>query len=405
MAEMQAMWWCRLLANEVKDTRHRKKHETLNEEKCEDTWYIYIYYIYTLCISYWILFSKWLEFGQLCCVQEGNPLDSTCYRLTDSRLCYGAKLSAIDLASLPRKPAVRNSFQVTRKSSQSHPLKCRKRFVGFLSHLNDQWSSFALKNLPKTKAWIMDTTCLRWQRRLEPLHVFGIGFAELANYVDLCLWRLGFFLHGRVDRESGSKFKDLRSLTLNGQNWISSSTIRHHVFIWRFTLRSQALNLFLGKPQICGFQMVSFVPKVKLMCPSSVFKDLFAVQLARWDLGARKDLGNVIFLPIFELFSPKTMFFFVLFGLEMVCFFESLLQFSLLKWHEMTSFTRRVGNFCEGHLQHRVVQRLVDTTTGLELSFHCQHHLPIGSTKPFFEAKFAGTCYVRQWDFVLREML
>lgn len=38
MAEMQAMWWCRLLANEVK---------------------------------------------------EGNPLDSTCYRLTDSRLCYG----------------------------------------------------------------------------------------------------------------------------------------------------------------------------------------------------------------------------------------------------------------------------------------------------------------------------
>ena len=71
----------------------------------------------------------------------------------------------------------------------------------------------------------------------------------------------------------------------------------------------------------------------------------------------------------------------------------------------MTSFTRRVGSFCEGHLQHRVVQRLVDTTTGLELSFQCQHHLPIGSNrKPFFAAKFAGTCYVRQLDLVLREM-
>mmetsp|Transcript_63820 Transcript_63820/g.139873 ORF Transcript_63820/g.139873 Transcript_63820/m.139873 type:complete len:162 (+) Transcript_63820:145-630(+) len=38
MAEMQAMWWCRLLEDKVK---------------------------------------------------EGHPLDSSCYRLTDSRLCYG----------------------------------------------------------------------------------------------------------------------------------------------------------------------------------------------------------------------------------------------------------------------------------------------------------------------------
>eukprot|EP00438_Fugacium_kawagutii_P029845 Skav200971 [mRNA] locus=scaffold448:642386:647441:- [translate_table: standard] len=37
MAEMQAMWWCRLLENQV---------------------------------------------------QDGNPLDSACYKLTDSRLCY-----------------------------------------------------------------------------------------------------------------------------------------------------------------------------------------------------------------------------------------------------------------------------------------------------------------------------
>ena len=29
------------------------------------------------------------------------------------------------------------------------------------------------------------------------------------------------------------------------------------------------------------FKLGSFVPKVKLTCPSSVFKDLFAVQLAR----------------------------------------------------------------------------------------------------------------------------
>ena len=149
-----------------------------------------------------------------------------------------------------------------------------------------------------------------------------IGAAPCLRYWFWQNWRimltcafgdLASKLHGRVDRESGSKFKDLRSLTLknmNGQNWISKSAIRNHVFIWfiyiciygtpaifiyiyhsilRFTLRSQALNLFLEKTSALWLsKWFHSSPKVKLMCPSSVFKDLFAVQLARWDPGRPK---------------------------------------------------------------------------------------------------------------------
>ena len=68
-----------------------------------------------------------------------------------------------------------------------------------------------------------------------------IGAAPCLRYWFWQNWRimltcafgdLASKLHGRVDRESRSKFKDFRSLTLknmNGQNWISKSTIRNHV--------------------------------------------------------------------------------------------------------------------------------------------------------------------------------
>lgn len=185
-------------------------------------------------------------------------------------------------------------------------------------------------------------------------------------------------LHGRVDRESRSKFKDFRSLTLknmNGQNWISKSTIRNHVIYmyciyiygtlciyiyierdiflyWDLLWGLRHLICFLKKPQLCGFEWFDSSPKVKLMCPSSVFKDLFAVQLARWDPGAprkwgmihrhlresggRNFLGKVMFLPIFELLSPKTMFFLFCLALKWCVFlshFYSSVCWNEMKWH------------------------------------------------------------------------
>ena len=130
-----------------------------------------------------------------------------------------------------------------------------------------------------------------------------IGAAPCLRYWFWQNWRimltcafgdLASKLHGRVDRESRSKFKDFRSLTLknmHGHNWMSKSTIRNHVFIcvihmvhqlclyiydiilyWDLLWGSKLLILSWKNLSFVAFQMVSFVVPRSSSCahlPSS----------------------------------------------------------------------------------------------------------------------------------------
>ena len=132
MAEMQAMWWCRLLANEVKDTQSRTKTWSTiiwrEVWRYMIYWYIHILYIYTLCISHIRFFF----------LNDSNFVSFAAFRRETLWTAH-----AIDL-QIPGSVMVRNWVPLTWLSNENLPLGihskwhekvCRKRFFGFLSHL------------------------------------------------------------------------------------------------------------------------------------------------------------------------------------------------------------------------------------------------------------------------------
>ena len=95
MAEMQAMWWCRLLEDKVKDSLGTAwSHLSLAKN-----WVLGCFGMFRDVLGPQNLLLLSIIFGyptvsfifrrHVILRQEGHPLDSSCYRLTDSRLCYG----------------------------------------------------------------------------------------------------------------------------------------------------------------------------------------------------------------------------------------------------------------------------------------------------------------------------
>ena len=95
MAEMQAMWWCRLLEDKVKDSLGTAwSHLSLAKN-----WVLGCFGMFwdVLGPQNLLLLSRIFGYPTVSFIfrrhvilrQEGHPLDSSCYRLTDSRLCYG----------------------------------------------------------------------------------------------------------------------------------------------------------------------------------------------------------------------------------------------------------------------------------------------------------------------------
>ena len=147
------------------------------------------------------------RFSVLLC-QEGHPLDSSCYRLIDSRLCYGQELRTPP-SSAAWTWKLLDSFALTLTSILyrfpaqicAHKNYAKLR-CGLWPQTQFQVDSFpAFVKLEKSwKIWNMVLGCFA---QLRILHVcFGKGdgsstisstlaLARLASHADLCLWPPG----------------------------------------------------------------------------------------------------------------------------------------------------------------------------------------------------------------------
>lgn len=123
--------------------------------------------------------------------------------------------------------------------------------------------------------------------------------------------------------------------------------------IWRFTLRFQALNLFLEKTSALWLsKWLKNRPWRSSSCahlPSSRTFSQCSLPGGIWgapgaldtpasggESGGRNFLGKVMFLPIFELFSPKTMFFLFCLALKWCVFWVTLtVQFVEMTWNDI----------------------------------------------------------------------
>lgn len=126
--------------------------------------------------------------------QEGHPLDNSCYRLTDSRLCYGQEPRTLQAPLLGRSCWI----LLHQKNLTDHILPAQI------------CTSAQTHKLCKSEVWTMapDSVSSRFissccDGQLRILHVcFGKGdgsgtisstlaLARLASHADLCLWPLG----------------------------------------------------------------------------------------------------------------------------------------------------------------------------------------------------------------------